>query len=104
MTLELLKTVHHHRFPGRRFGTDIGLVVLFGSAMVLYLQGKKVRASALSRYLQMPNETVRRHLKELVALGMLELEGHTFRPTAKSARAFDADRLFRLIKEAAKAL
>ena len=31
----LLKIVHHHRLPGRRFGPDLELLVVYGAAMVV---------------------------------------------------------------------
>lgn len=102
IVLELLKITHHHRFPGRRFGADLALLLVYGASVITYMQGRKIRASHIARYLQMPNETTRRYLKELQQLDLLEPEDHSYRPTAKTARGFDPEKIERLIRAAAK--
>ena len=50
--------------------------------MAYYGFGTPVRALPISRYLEMPRETVRRHMGRLVALGLFErAEDQTFVPT-----------------------
>ncbi len=76
----LLKTVHRHRLPGRRFGPDVELLVVYGSAMVACLsKGRFAGSTDIAKYLGMPRETVRRQLVRLVELGLLERDGHKFR-------------------------
>jgi PAS domain-containing protein len=76
----LLKTVHRHRLPGRRFGPDLELLVVYGSVMVACLsKGRFAGSSDIAKYLAMPRETIRRQLVRLVHLGLLEREGHKFR-------------------------
>ena len=83
----LLKTVHHHRLPGRRFGPDLELLVVYGAAMVVcFSKGKFVGSTDIARYLGMPRETVRRHLNRLVDLGALERDGHKFRLSPSSEK------------------
>lgn len=83
----LLKTVHHHRLPGRRFGPDLELLVVYGAAMVVcFSKGKFVGSTDIARYLGMPRETVRRHLNRLVDLGPLERDGHKFRLSPSSEK------------------
>lgn len=102
--IELLKTTHKHRFPGRRFGSDCGLLLFYGASVVMYLEGRKVRASSVARYLHMPNETARRYLGQLEELGLLEREDHSMRPSAKTAQAFDLEKPLHFLREAARLL
>ena len=79
----VLKTVHRHRLPGRRFGPDIELLAVYGAATVVcFSRGNFGAASAIAQYLGMPRETVRRHLCELVELGLLQRAGRKFALTA----------------------
>jgi hypothetical protein len=76
----LLKTVHRRRLPGRRFGPDLELLGVYGSAMVAcFSKGRFAGSSDIAKYLGMPRETVRRQLVRLVDLGLLERDGHKFR-------------------------
>jgi len=76
----LLKTVHRHRLPGRRFGPDLELLVVYGTAMVACLsKGRLVGSTDIAKYLGMPRETIRRQLVRLVDLRLLERDGHKFR-------------------------
>jgi PAS domain S-box-containing protein len=77
--LRLLKTVHRHRLPGRRFGPDLELLVIYGAA---FSKGRSVRSSDIARSLEIPRETVRRQLCRLAGLGLLERDGHKFRLSA----------------------
>ena len=62
MEIELLREIHRYRFAkrGRRFGSDLELMIVYGAAMAHYGFGTPVRALPISRYLEMPRETVRR--------------------------------------------
>ena len=93
MEIEILREIHRYRFAkrGRRFGSDVELMIVYGAAMSYYGFRKPVRALPISRYLEMPRETVRRHMARLVALGLLERAAdQTFAPTkvAQSHAAF----------------
>jgi hypothetical protein len=60
--------------------------------------GTPVRALPISRYLEIPRETVRRHMGRLVALGLFErAEDQTFVPT-KQLREVEIDRALRLLR------
>jgi PAS domain S-box-containing protein len=79
----ILKTVHRHRLPGRRFGSDLELLAVYGAATVVgFSRGNFGASSAIAKYLGMPRETVRRHLCELVELGLLQRAGRKFALTA----------------------
>jgi PAS domain S-box-containing protein len=78
-----LKTVHRHRLPGRRFGSDIELLAVYGAATVVcFSRGNFGASSAIAKYLGMPRETVRRRLCQLVELGLLQRAGRKFALTA----------------------
>ena len=79
----LLKEAHRVRFGNRRFGPDLQLLFVYGVGVLFFLEGKKVQASVIARYLELPHETVRRHLKTIVKLGLLDRADHTFKPTSK---------------------
>jgi hypothetical protein len=74
MEIEILREIHRYRFAkrGRRFGSDVELMIAYGAAMAHYGLGTPVRASPISRYLEMPRETVGRHMGRLVSLGLFE--------------------------------
>jgi len=95
-----LREIHRYRFAkrGRRFGSDVELMIVYGAAMSYYGFGTPVRALPISRYLEMPRETVRRHMGRLVALGLFErAENQTFVPT-KELRGVEIDRALRLLR------
>ena len=86
MEIEILREIHRYRFAkrGRRFGSDVELMIVYGAAIAHYGFGTPVRALPISRYLEMPRETVRRHMGRLVALGLFEREkDQTFVPTTE---------------------
>ena len=88
MEIELLREIHRYRFAkrGRRFGSDVELMIVYGAAMFYYGFRKPVRALPISRYLEMPRETVRRHMGRLVTLGLFErAKDQTFVPTNDGA-------------------
>jgi hypothetical protein len=100
MEIELLREIHRYRFAkrGRRFGSDVELMIVYGAAMLYYGFGTPVRALPISRYLEMPRETVRRHMGRLVALGLFErAEDQTLVPT-KEVRKVEIERALRLLR------
>jgi hypothetical protein len=100
MEIEILREIHRYRFAkrGRRFGSDVELMIVYGAAMAHYGFGTPVRALPISRYLEMPRETVRRHMGRLVTLGLLErAEGQAFVPT-KELRKVEIERALRLLR------
>ena len=101
MEIEILREIHRYRFAkrGRRFGSDVELMIVYGAAMSYYGFGTPVRALPISRYLEMPRETVRRHLGRLVALGLFErAENQTFVPT-KELQRIEIERALRLLRQ-----
>ena len=89
MEIEILREIHRYRFAkrGRRFGSNVELMIVYGAAIAHYGFGTPVRALPISRYLEIPRETVRRHMGRLVALGLFErAEDQTFVPTKGSQR------------------
>jgi hypothetical protein len=101
MEIEILREIHRYRFAkrGRRFGSDVELMIVYGAAMAHYGFGTPVRALPISRYLEMPRETVRRHMGRLVALGLFErAEDQTFVPT-KELREVEIERAYRLLRQ-----
>jgi hypothetical protein len=96
-----LREIHRYRFAkrGRRFGSDVELMIVYGAAMFYYGSGTPVRALPISRYLEMPRETVRRHFGRLVELGLFErAEDQTFVPT-KELRKVEIERALRLLRQ-----
>jgi hypothetical protein len=100
MEIEILREIHRYRFAkrGRRFGSDVELMIVYGAAMLYYGFRTPVRALKISRYLEMPRETVRRHMGRLVALGLFErAEDQSFVPT-KELRKVEIERALRLLR------
>ena len=98
MEIEILREIHRYRFAkrGRRFGSDVELMIVYGAAMSYYGFGTPVRALPISRYLEMPRETVRRHLGRF---GLFErAENQTFVPT-KELRRIEIERALRLLRQ-----
>jgi hypothetical protein len=56
----LLKLGHKERLPGRPFGPDLPLFLVYGTALLSVYSRRPVRASSISRQLEIPRETVRR--------------------------------------------
>ena len=101
MQIEILREIHRSRFAkrGRRFGSDVELMIVYGAATLYYGLRTPVRALPISRYLEMPRETVRRHMGRLVALGLFErAEDQTFVPT-KELRKFEIEWVLRLLRQ-----
>ena len=100
MEIELLREIHRYRFAkrGRRFGSDVELMFVYGAAIAHHGFRTPVRALPISRYLEMPRETVRRHMGRLVALGLFErAEDQTLVPT-KELRKVEIERAYRLLR------
>jgi hypothetical protein len=96
-----LREIHRYRFAkrGRRFGSDVELMIVYGAVMAFYGFRTPVRALPISRYLEMPRETVRRHMGRLVTLGLFErAEDQTFAPT-KVLRKIEIERALRLLRQ-----
>jgi hypothetical protein len=96
MEIELLREIHRYRFAkrGRRFGSDVELMIVYGAAMSYYGFGTPVRALPISRYLEMPRD----HMGRLVTLGLFErAEDQTFVPT-KELRKIEIERALRLLR------
>ena len=74
------------------------MMILYGAAMAYYGLGTPVPALPISRYLEMPRETVRRYMGRLVALGLFErAEDQTLVPT-KQIRKVEIERALRLLR------
>jgi hypothetical protein len=99
--IALLKEAHHIRFKGRRFGHDVQLLLVYGAAVTFFLEGEKVRIAPLARYLEMPHETVRRHMKTITKMELMEAEDHTFKPTG-AIRLINISNIEKIMKECAR--
>ena len=100
MEIEILREIHRYRFAkrGRRFGSDVELMIVHGAAMAFYGSRIPVRALPISRFLEMPRETVRRHFGRLVALDLFErAEDQTLVPT-KELRKVEIERALRFLR------
>ena len=100
MEIELLREIHRYRFAkrGRRFGSDVELMIVYGAAMAFYGSGSPVRALPISRYLEMPRETTRRYMGQLVALGLFEqAKDQSFVPTEELQKV-EIERALRLLR------
>jgi predicted ArsR family transcriptional regulator len=58
-----------------------------------------VRALPISRYLETPRETVRRHMGRLVALGLFEREKDQSFVPSKELRQVEIERALRLLRQ-----
>ena len=100
-----LRVVHVDRFPNRSFRKDLQLIVVYGSVILAFLEGRKPTIANIARYLELPHETTRRYLKTVVDLGLLAQDGRSYKPTERSRkRAFNADKIERLLRQAAREL
>jgi hypothetical protein len=66
MEIELLREIHRYRFAkrGRRFGSDVELMIVYGAAMLYYGFRTPVRALPISRYLEI--ETIAMYFSQLL--------------------------------------
>jgi hypothetical protein len=102
MVIEIFRRGHKLRFPRHhQLGADLQMYFVFGAATVLLSQRKPVRPSTIGRYIQIPRETVRRHLAMLTSLGLLEREGHTYSFGARGKLAPQAERFVDAVVNAA---
>jgi hypothetical protein len=76
--MSLLRVAHVSRFPNRSFGKDLQLIVVYGSVILAFLEGRKPTIANIARYLELPHETTRRYLKTIVDLGLLSQNGRTY--------------------------
>jgi hypothetical protein len=103
--MSLLRVAHVSRFPNRSFGKDLQLVVIYGSVILAYLEGRKPTIANIARSLQLPHETTRRYLKTIVDLGLLLPNGRTYKPTERSRKGIvNVDKIERLLMLAAREL
>ena len=100
-----LRVVHVDRFPNRSFGKDLQLIVVYGSVILAFLEGRKPTIANIARYLELPHETTRRYLKTVVDLGLLTQNGRTYKPTARSRKGIvNVDKIERLLGQLAREL
>ena len=103
--ITLLRVAHLGRFPNRSFGKDLQLIVVYGAAILAFLEGRKPTIASIARYLQLPHETTRRYLKTVVDLGLLKRDARGYKPTERSRKGVaGADKIERLLRQAARNL
>ena len=100
-----LRFAHAGRFPNRSFGKDLQLIVVYGSVILAFLEGRKPTIANIARYLELPHETTRRYLKTVVDLGLLTQNGRTYKPTPRSRKGVvNVDKIERLLRQLAREL
>jgi hypothetical protein len=82
----MLRAVHAGRFPNRSFGKDLQLIVVYGTVILRYIEGKTPNIASIARYLELPHESTRRYLKTIVGLGLLAKNGRGYRPTERTLK------------------
>jgi len=103
--MSLLRVVHVGRFPNRSFGKDLQLIVVYGSVILAFLEGRKPTIANIARSLELPHETTRRYLKTVVDLGLLTQNGRTHKPTERSRKSVvNVDKIERLLRQLAREL
>lgn len=79
MLIDLTKLAHElEPFNESHFGASLEPMFICFLALVATADGKPPNASTISRSLGIPRESVRRHLKALVAAGRLKVIGSTY--------------------------
>jgi hypothetical protein len=79
MVIEFLRAAYEAQFPkGNHFGADAEKLLVYGAAVTMQLDGAPARASKIAQYLDLPNQTARRHLDKLVRWGLLERQGRVY--------------------------
>jgi hypothetical protein len=102
MVIDGFRRGHKLRFPRHhQLGADLQMYFVFGAATVFLSQRKPVRASTIGRYIQVPRETVRRHLVMLTRLGLLKREDHTYSFGTQGKLAPQAERFIDVVVKAA---
>jgi hypothetical protein len=103
--ITLLRVAHVGRFPNRSFGKDLQLIVVYGSVILAFLEGRKPTIANIAWYLELPHETTRRYLKTIMDLGLLGQNGRTYKPTERSRKGIvNVDKIERLLRQAAREL
>src|SRR5262249_21435488 len=72
LIITVLKLGHRQRLPDRPFGPSLEMYFVYGAALILIWQRRPVRTTTISRYLEIPRETTRRHLSKLTDRGHLK--------------------------------
>jgi DNA-binding IclR family transcriptional regulator len=104
MILDCLRLVHRANFPAdRRFGSDIELLLVLGAVVGAKAEGVRATAAGTSAYLDLPRETTRRRLMELVELGLLTRSNGHYVPT-RQVVATHVDIVTQAIKRVAEDL
>jgi hypothetical protein len=104
LVLNLLKMAFRHRMPKGHFGHDLPMFFVYGSAMETIWRRRRVTASAISRQLELPRETVRRYLQSLVKLGLLERHNGTFKAGVEARDVYRIEMALRTVEQAAAKL
>jgi len=103
--ITLLRVAHVGRFPNRSFGKDLQLIVVYGAAILAFLEGRTPTIASIARYLQLPHETTRRYLTTIVDLGLLTKNGRGYKPTERSRKGMTgADKIERLLRQVGREL
>jgi DNA-binding transcriptional ArsR family regulator len=79
--ISALRKGHSSNLPGRPLGPDIPLMMVFGTVVILSSEGNPTNVSKVAAYLELPRETTRRHLDQLVRLGLLKRDHRQYRLT-----------------------
>jgi len=103
LVMDLMRARHKTVLKGRPLGPDIMLLFVLASVAATANKGLPATASKIAFYLEMPRETVRRRLQELVELGLVEREGDSYRQIARLTE-LQIKHLAKLIRDAAAAL
>ena len=81
------------------------MIVVYGSVILAFLEGRKPTIANIARYLELPHETTRRYLKTVVDLGLLTRDGRSYKPTERSRKGVAGDdKIERLLRQAARNL
>ena len=104
LVMDLMRARHKSVLnKGRPLGPDIMLLFVLASVAATANKGLPATASKIAFYLEMPRETVRRRLQELVELGLVEREGDSYRQIARLTE-LQIKHVTKLIRDAAAAL
>ncbi len=103
LTYGLARQAHAAHFPGRRFGSDIGMLFVLGAMIATHNEGLVASVSNVAHYVDMPRETTRRMLRELERLGIAARTGDTYAPSGNTDIGY-AEKMARFIKETTKGL
>lgn len=74
--IDTLKDSCAELYPDTKFGNCIDHLVLLGAAFALRDIGHAINANRLATYLEIPRETARRRLNNLIDKGLLAREPH----------------------------